>query len=148
MQLPFAEYYHVVQALPTHRSEEAFADGVQIGRAWRDLHDIDARPLGHGVKSSSELVIVVSDEVLRSVTGRRGLPELLGRPSVGRAAGHIEMNGFPRAVNHEEEREDGTKEHVVELQEVASPNVAAVVSDEGFQVWPRLPAGRTGRMYF
>ena len=36
MQLPFAEYYHVVQALPTHRSEEAFADWIQIGRARRD----------------------------------------------------------------------------------------------------------------
>ena len=84
MQLPFAEYYHVVQALPTHRSEEAFADGVQIGRAWRDLHDIDARPLGHGVESSSELVIVVSDEVRRSVTVWRGLPELLAaQASVG-----------------------------------------------------------------
>ena len=74
MQLPFAEYYHVVQALPTHRSEEAFADGVQIGRAWRDLHDIDARPLGHRVESSPKLVIVVSDELRRSVTEWRGLP--------------------------------------------------------------------------
>ena len=55
---------------------------------------------------------------------------MLGRPSVGRAAGHIEGNDFPRAVDHEEEREEGAQEHVVELQEVAGPNVAAVVSDE------------------
>jgi hypothetical protein len=80
-QLPFAEYYHVVRALPTHGSEKVFADGVQIGGAWRDLLDIDARPLGHGVESSSELLIVVSDEVRRSVTVWRGLPEFLGRPA-------------------------------------------------------------------
>ena len=49
-------------------------------------------------------------------------------------------------MDHEEEREDrnGT-EHVVELQEVARPNVAAVVSDEGvpalapFTGWPYMP---------
>ena len=59
---------------------------------------------------------------------RRGLPELLGRPGVGRAAGHIEMNDFPRAVHYEEEREDGTKQHVVELQEVARPDVTIVIN--------------------
>jgi hypothetical protein len=89
MQLPLAEYYHVVQALPTHRAEEALADWVQIGRTRRDGHDFDARPLGHGGKALPELVIVVSDEVLRSVTVRRGFPELLGHPDVGRAAGHM-----------------------------------------------------------
>ena len=129
-QLSLAEYEHVVEALSAHRIKKAFADGVQIWGARRDLHNLDLSALGHGGEPLPELVIVVSDEVLRSVTVRRGLPELLGRPGVGRAADHIEMNDFPRAVDHEEEREDGAKEHVVELQDVAHPNVAAVVSDE------------------
>jgi len=30
MQLPFAEYYHVVQAFPTHSSEEPLTDWIQI----------------------------------------------------------------------------------------------------------------------
>ena len=104
MQPPFAEYDHVDQALPTPRAQEALADWVQIGRARRALHDFDARPLGHGVESCSKLVIVVSDEVLRSVTVRRGLSESLGRPGVGRAAGDVEVNNLPRAVDYQEER--------------------------------------------
>jgi hypothetical protein len=90
MHLPLARYYHLVQALPPHRAEEALADWVQIGRTRRDLHDLGAPPLGYGVESPSEPVIVISNEVLRSVTVRRGLQELPGHPGVGRAAGHIE----------------------------------------------------------
>ena len=30
-QLLLAEYEHVVEALPAHRTQEAFADGIQIG---------------------------------------------------------------------------------------------------------------------
>ena len=106
---------HVVEALPAHRTKKAFAGGVQIEGARRDLHNLDLSALGHGGEPFPELVIVVSDEVLRSVTVRRGLPEFLGRPSVGGAAGHIEVNDFPRAVDYEEEREDRAKEHIVEL---------------------------------
>ena len=83
MQLPFPEYDHVVQALLTHRAEEALTDWTQIVRARRDLHDLDARWLSYGVESPFELVIVVFYEVLRCVTKRRSLPELLtpARPS-------------------------------------------------------------------
>ena len=88
-QLSFVAYVYGVEALPTHGSREAFADGIQVGRARWDGHDFDARPLGHGVKSSSELVIIVSD--LASVRHRSAWsPGVAGPPSVGRAAGHIE----------------------------------------------------------
>ena len=36
-QLSLAEYDHVVQAFPAHRSEEALADWIQIGRARWEL---------------------------------------------------------------------------------------------------------------
>ena len=63
-QLSLAEYEHVVEALSAHRTQEAFADGTQIGRTRRDPHNFDARPLGHGGEPLPELVIVVSDEVV------------------------------------------------------------------------------------
>ncbi len=44
-QLSLVEYDHVVQALPTHCSKETLTDGIQVGRARRDLHGFDARPV-------------------------------------------------------------------------------------------------------
>ena len=84
----------MVKALPAHRFQEALVDWIQKGRTGRDLCDLDAHPLDHGINYCSELVIVVSDDVLRFVTGRRGLSEYLGHSGVGRAAGHIEVNDF------------------------------------------------------
>lgn len=118
-QLSLAEYDHVIEAFPSHRTQEAFADVIEIGRARRDLHNLDCSALGQGREPLPELVIVVSDEKFRSVTVRRGLAKLLSRPSIGGTAGHIEVNDFPRAVDYEEECEDGAKEHIVELQKVA-----------------------------
>ncbi len=60
------------------------------------------------------------------VPPRRGLPELLRDPGIGRTAGHIEAHDFTRAVVHDREREDGAKERVVELKEVACPNLAGI----------------------
>jgi len=59
--LLLAEHDQLVEALSAHRTEEAFADGVQIGRARRELHNLDLSTLGHGGEASSEFVIVVSD---------------------------------------------------------------------------------------
>jgi hypothetical protein len=62
MQVPLAEYDHVVQARPTRRAEQALADWIQTGGARRDLHDFDVRPRSYGVESFSKLLVVVSDE--------------------------------------------------------------------------------------
>ena len=100
MQLPFAEYYHVVQALPDAQIRGSVrrwsSDWESVAGSSRHRCSV---PSATASNLLPELVIVVSDEVLRSVTVRRGLPELLGRPGVGRAAGHIEVNDFARVSN-------------------------------------------------
>ena len=144
-QLSLAEYDQVIEAFSSHRTQEAFADGIEIGRARRDLHDLDRGAFGHCGEPLPELVIVASDEQFRSVTIGYGLADLLGRPSVGGTAGHIEVNSFPRALDYEEEREDRAKEHIVELQKVACLIVAAVIADERVPAlapctwWPYVP---------
>jgi len=120
----------VVQAFPTHGPKKSLADGIEIGRARRDLDDIDTGPLGNGVEGASELVVVVPDEVAGTIAKWRGLTELLSDPRVARETGHIVMDDFTRSVLHDEEREDRPKEHVVELKEVARPDLVAVVPDE------------------
>ena len=117
-QLALAEDHDVVQTFTAHGAEKSLADGIEIGRVRRDLHNLDLSTLGHGGKPLPELVVVVPNEVPRPRAVWCGLPQLLGGPCVGGTAGHVEMDDFPCAVNHEEEGEDRTEEHVVELQEV------------------------------
>ena len=100
----------MVETLPAHRTQEAFADGVQIRRARRDFHNLDPSALDHGGESFPELVIVVSNEVRPSIAVRCGLPQLLRDPSLAGAASHIEMDDFPHSVDHEEECENGVEE--------------------------------------
>jgi DNA-binding CsgD family transcriptional regulator len=68
----------VIQTLAPHRSEKALADRIQVGRARRDIHKLDAGPLGHRGEALPKLVVVVPEEKSRSVTSRRGFPKLLG----------------------------------------------------------------------
>jgi len=74
-QLSFRDYHDMVDAFPVHGSEEARADRVQIQRPRRDLHELNTRPLSDGGEAPAELFIVVPDEIPRSISERRRLPE-------------------------------------------------------------------------
>ena len=61
------------EALGTHRSEEPFTDGIQIGRAWRNLRDRDTRTVVSGSESPPELVVVVGNQIPGAVARWHGL---------------------------------------------------------------------------
>lgn len=86
-QLSLFEYDHRVEVLPAHRTEEAFADGIQIGRARRYLHNLDLSALGYGSKPLAELLVVVLNQVPRPSVVRCSLRRLLGASSVSGTAG-------------------------------------------------------------
>ena len=54
-QMSLVEYDHVIEALPAYRTQEAFADGVQIGSARRDPHHLDPSARSHGGELLAEL---------------------------------------------------------------------------------------------
>jgi hypothetical protein len=57
----------MVEAFSAHRAEKTLADGIQAGRAWWDLHDLDTGTFGYGSESPSELVVVVPYEIPRRI---------------------------------------------------------------------------------
>jgi hypothetical protein len=54
-QLALAEDHDVVQTFTVYGAEKSLPDGIEIGRARRDLHNLDLSTLGHGGKPLSEL---------------------------------------------------------------------------------------------
>jgi hypothetical protein len=78
----------MVEALPAHRTQEAFAHGIQNGSARRELH-LARRAIGYGGEPLPEVFSVVSNEVRRAKAERRGFAKLLGEPSVSGMAGRV-----------------------------------------------------------
>jgi hypothetical protein len=61
-QLALAEDHDVVQTFTARGAKKSLADGIEIGRARPDLHNLDPSTLGHGGKPLPELVVVVPNE--------------------------------------------------------------------------------------
>ena len=59
----------------------------------------------------------------------------------------MDVDDLAGPVGDEKERVDRADPGVVELQDIAGPDVVRVVPEEGPQVWPCCPRGRTDRMY-
>ena len=78
-------------------------------------------------ETGAKLAIIITDEILRRVSKRCGLPQLLCCPSVGRRARHSDMDHFPRFQLDDEERKKRTKEQVSHLEEVAGPDLSPMI---------------------
>ena len=137
---PFAQYspkvilakdQNVIEALAAEAAEEAFADGIHVGRVRRDRDHVDARAVGRGGKMAAEFAVVVPDQEPRGLLVRCGLPQLLGDPGVGRGAGDVDMHDFTTAMPDDDEGEERAEPGVVELEEVAGPGLVGVVVQEG-----------------
>src|SRR5438309_2382888 len=125
-----AEDQDVVEALAAEAAEEAFADGIHVGRVRRDRDHVDARAVGGVGKVAAEFAVVVPDQKPRGLLVGCGLPQLLGDPGVGREAGDVDMHDFTTAMPDDEEGEERAEPGVVELEEVAGPDVGGVVPEK------------------
>ena len=135
MGVLLSEDQDVIETLPAEAAEKPLTDGVQVGRLRWDGEDIDARG-GRGCREiASELVVVVPDQEARGVPIGRRLAKLLGDPRIGWGASDVDMHDLATAVPNDDEGEDGTEPGVIELQEVAGPDIRRVVTEEGV---PRL----------
>jgi hypothetical protein len=82
MQMSFAEDEEEIQALPSHTAQEAFADGICLGRAVRCPQDL--YPGSGSIERRAVLGVVVADEKARSLAKRGCISQLLGDPGIGR----------------------------------------------------------------
>jgi hypothetical protein len=75
MQQLFIEDQHVVQAFSSHTAQETFTDGIGAFRVIRRFENLDATCCCHASETRAKLAIIISNEVLRRVSIRSGLPQ-------------------------------------------------------------------------
>ena len=68
----------MIQALVMHRFLKPFAYGVGIRRCYWCFQYLDPRPGSDASKLDAIFTIVIPNQILGTLTKRRGFPELLG----------------------------------------------------------------------
>ena len=134
----------MIQALAAEAAEEALADRVQVGRPGWDRDHVHIRACGGRGEVAPELAIVVPDQEPRCAVVRRSLSELLSDPRIGRGAGDVDVDDLAGPVGDDKERVDRAEPGVVELQDIAGPDVVRVVPEEGPPGLAVLPARTDG----
>lgn len=118
MQLFLMEDRYMVKALSPNTSQKTFTNRIgpwcMIGR----FENLDAARCCNTSETRSKLAIVIADEVLRRVSIRSRLPQLLCGPSVGRSARHTNMDDPPRSQFDNEEGKKRAKEEIGNLEKV------------------------------
>lgn len=127
----------VVEAFAADSAEEPFADRVAVRRGRRDSDDRRSAADGDRIKDRSELAVVILDEKPRTVVERHRFAKLQGGPLVGQVERDVTVNGLAAVEPNDEKREDRSESEVVQLQEVACPDLILMVFKEGS---PGLPA--------
>src|SRR5450432_3110654 len=122
---------HVVQAFAPHAPEKSLTDGVHVRRPDGSLDDPRSEGLGGAVEVGAELTVPVADDETRSFAERRCRAKLLGSPLLAGSPRYRHVHDFARSDIDDEKGEDWPKPDVVGLDEIARPDVPAVVFEEG-----------------
>jgi hypothetical protein len=83
MQMFLVEYKYVIQALSPDTPQKAFTDRIGSWCVIGRFQDLDAACCCNTSETGSKLAIIITDEILRRLSKRCGLPQLLCSPSVG-----------------------------------------------------------------
>ncbi len=137
VELLLMDDQHVVQALSSHTAQKAFTDRIRSRRMIRRFEDLDAARCCNTSETGSKLAIIITDEILRRLSKRSCLSQLLCGPRVGRRARHTDMDHFPRFQLDDEERKKRTKEQVSNLEEIAGPDLSPVIMQKRPPALPR-----------
>jgi hypothetical protein len=96
MQLFLMEDEQVIQALSPDTPQKAFTDRIGARCMRGGCEYLDVARCCNTSETGPKLALVITNELLRRVSIRSRLPQLLCGPSVGRRVRHTDMDHFPR----------------------------------------------------
>ena len=103
VEMPFANHDHMVEALPTYRSDDSFTNRILPRRARCDRDFFNT----HAFDTLGEVVAVdavaVADAKTRDFLVREGIDDLLGRPCGVEIYGNVEVNDAPPIMAERDE---------------------------------------------
>src|SRR5579864_7626347 len=108
MQLLLMEDQHVIQALSPNTPQKTFTDGIGAWRMIRRFEYLDAARCCHSSETGSKLAFIIANEILRHVSIRSRLSQLLSGPSVGRKSRHTDVDHSARFEFDDEKRKKRT----------------------------------------
>ncbi len=115
MQLLLTEDQYVIQARSPNTPQKAFTDGIGSWRVIGCFQYLDAARCCHSSETGPKLALMIAHEILRRVSIRSRLPQLLCDPSAGGRARFTDMHHFPRFQFTAEKRKERAKEQVGDL---------------------------------
>ena len=127
----------MVKALSPNTPQKAFTDGIGSWRVIRCFQYLDAARCCNSSETVPKLAIIIANEILRRLSIRSSLPQLLCGPSVSGRARHTYMDDLARSQFNDEKREKRSKEEIGDLEKIAGPYISSVILEEGR---PLLPA--------
>ena len=130
-KMAFEEDKQMVQALAADTAEEAFTDGIGPWRVERSREHLDPAGSNQASDQGTVLAVIVTHQIPRLLSKRRGLLQLLGDPRIGWMPGHSDMHNFARAELDDDEGKERPKAEVRDLEKVASPDLGGMVVQEG-----------------
>ena len=93
----------VIETLPAHAPQKAFAVGVGARSAERCSQKLDPSSLRHPVKERTKLAVVVMDQESGCLPIGRCFPELLRNPSIGGMTSDSNIHHFSALQLNDEE---------------------------------------------
>jgi len=130
MQLLLMEDKHMIQALSPHTSQKAFTDGIGARGVKRRFEQLDATRCCNSSETAAKLAIVIANEILRRLSIRSRLSQLLCGPSVSRRPCHTNVDHSARLEFDDEECKERAKKQIGHLQEIAGPHVFCVIAQK------------------
>ena len=92
LKLPLVEDQQVVKAFLPHTPQESLTDGIGLRRVIGGFENLDATCPRHPSKARPKFGIVVSNQIFRRLSKRRGFSELLRDLGIGWRSGHADMD--------------------------------------------------------
>src|SRR5438034_6127172 len=136
VQLLLLQDEQVIETLSPHAPQKPLTDRIGSRCMVRRGKHFDAAGCCHACEMGSKLVITITNEIVRRMSIRSRLPQLLGGPGVGRRSCDTHMDDFTRVHIDDEEGKQRAKEEVCNLQEITRPHVFCMVPQEGSPVLP------------
>jgi hypothetical protein len=133
----------VVEAFLSYTSGEAFADRIGSGSVIGCIENLNSTGCRHTSEAGPKFAVVITNQILRSLSKRGGFSKLLGHPGIGRGPCDADMDHPSRLQFDEEEGEERLKEEIGHLNEKGLLPCANQPSQEHEECSVRLGASRS-----
>jgi hypothetical protein len=124
LELLLMQDEQVIETLASHTPQKAFTDSIRLWGMIRYVEDLDATRLRNPLEVHPKLAIIITDEVLRSLSIGGGFPQLLCGPSVGGISCDADVDHSARLQFNNEEGEKRAEKQVSDWETRHRPRSA------------------------